>query len=221
LVRDSVERVIPNPTPDALKALRREAFEAAVALGASPDAVEVTIEIDSQTQRVRATAIGASEMRAAERTGEVTETEALGLAAASMNLPVDRLRIAAATPRMRIFQGEVEEKRWGLFRRRRAPIRAVDAGGVIRLQCANGCVWQAAAAQGLKSLRQLWTETTIYNGDSVIAPDVFLIVGARVVDLSGVISVEQAIAVAECEFEGLAPEAAIAMVGVQGGYGGR
>jgi len=221
LVRDTVERVIPNPRPDALKAIRREAFEAAVALGASPEAVEVTIEIDSQTQRVRATAIGASEMRAAERTGEVTETEARGIAAVSMNLPADRLKIAAATPRMRIFQGEVEEKRWGLFRRRRAPIRAVDVGGIIRVQCADGCVRQAAAAQVLKSLRQLWTETTIYNGDSVIAPAVFLIVGARVVDLSGVVSVEQAIAVAESEFEGLAPEAAIAMIGMQGGYRGR
>ena len=36
LVRETVERVIPNPTADALKAIRREAFEAAVALGASP-----------------------------------------------------------------------------------------------------------------------------------------------------------------------------------------
>ena len=61
LVRDTVERVIPNPTPDALKGIRREAFEAAVALGASPDAVEVTLEIDPRTQRVRAIAIGASE----------------------------------------------------------------------------------------------------------------------------------------------------------------
>jgi hypothetical protein len=216
-----VERVIPNPTPGALKAIRREAFEAAVALGASPDAVEVTIEIDARTQRVRATAIGASEMRAAERTSEVTETEALGIAAVSMNLPADQLRIAAATSRMRIFQGEVEERRWRVFRKRRAPIRAVDAGGVIRVQCANGCVQQAPVAQVLESLRRLWTETTIYNGDSVIAPDVFLIVGARVVDLSGVISVDQAIAVAESEFEGLAPEVAVAMIGVQGGYRGQ
>ena len=108
-----------------------------------------------------------------------------------------------------------------MFRRRRAPIRAVDAGGVIRVQCANGCVRQAPAAQVLESLRRLWTETTIYNGDSVIAPDVFLIVGARVVDLSGVVSVDQAIAVAESEFEGLAPEVAVAMIGVQGGYRGQ
>jgi N-methylhydantoinase A len=217
LVRDTVERVIPHPTPDALKAIRREAYEAAVALGASPDAVEVTIEIDSRTQRVRATAIGASEMRASQRSGEVTEAEALGIAAASMSLPPDQLKIAAATSRMRVFQGGVEEKKWGLFRRRRAPVRAVDAGGVIRVQCANGQVRQAVAARAAESLRQIWTETTIYNGDSVIAPDVFVIVGAQVVDLSGLIAIDQAVAVAECELDGLAPEAAVAMISVQGG----
>ena len=33
-------------------------------LGAAAENVEVTIEVDPQTQRVRATAMGASEMRA-------------------------------------------------------------------------------------------------------------------------------------------------------------
>src|SRR6266480_2548550 len=44
LVRDVVERVIPNPLPEDLKRIRREAFEAVVKLGAAPENVEVTIE---------------------------------------------------------------------------------------------------------------------------------------------------------------------------------
>jgi len=36
LVRDVVERVIPNPTPEDLKRIRREAFEAVVKLGPRP-----------------------------------------------------------------------------------------------------------------------------------------------------------------------------------------
>ena len=58
LVRDVVERVIPNPQPEDLKRIRREAFEAVVKLGAAPDGVEVTIEVDQNTHRVRATAMG-------------------------------------------------------------------------------------------------------------------------------------------------------------------
>ena len=62
LVRDVVERVIPHPKPEDLQAIRREALEAAVRLGADAKSVEVTIEIDRQTHRVRATAMGAAEM---------------------------------------------------------------------------------------------------------------------------------------------------------------
>ena len=224
LVRDVIERLIPNPTPDALKAIRREAFEAVVALGASPEAVEVTIEVDPRTQRVRATAIGAAEMRARERSRasarEVTEAEAVGIAAASMSLPAAELHIAAATPRMRVIQGRIEEKVfWGLLRKRRAPLRAVDADGVIRIQRSDGEVRQVPAAGATAALRKFWTDATIYNGDSVIAPDMFVIVGARVVDLSGIVAVDQALAVAQGELEGVAADAAVAMIGIPGRRG--
>ena len=64
LVRETIERVIPNPGPEDLQRIKREAFDAVVKLGAAPENVEVVIEVDPQTQRVRATAMGASEMRA-------------------------------------------------------------------------------------------------------------------------------------------------------------
>src|SRR6185312_12790852 len=67
LVRDVVERIIPNAQPDDIKRIRREALEAVVRLGAAPEGVEVTIEVDPNTHRVRATAMGASEMRARRR----------------------------------------------------------------------------------------------------------------------------------------------------------
>ena len=86
LVRDVVERVIPNPQPEDLKRIRREAFEAVVKLGAAPDNVEVTIEVDQNTHRVRATAMGASEMRARQRRDEVGETEAREIAAKAMGV---------------------------------------------------------------------------------------------------------------------------------------
>src|SRR5919202_1002910 len=216
LVRETVERVIPNATHEALKAIRREAFDAVVALGASPDEVEVTIEVDPQTQRVRATAMGASEMRAKARSREVSEEEARGIAAASIGLPAESLRLAAATPRMRVFQGRVEQRKWGLFRSRRSPLRAVDADGVIRIQRSDGVVRQAAGRDAMEALRRMWTDTTVYNGDSVIAPDMFVIVGARVVDLSGIVSLDQALAVAQGEFDGLAPTAPVALIGVAG-----
>src|SRR3954454_15701012 len=48
LVRETVERVVPNPTPDDLQRIKREAFDAVVKLGADPSQVEVTVEVDAQ-----------------------------------------------------------------------------------------------------------------------------------------------------------------------------
>ena len=76
LVRETIERVIPNPGPEDLQRIKREAFDAVVKLGAAPENVEVTIEVDPQTQRVRATAMGASEMRAQDMRKQVSEEEA-------------------------------------------------------------------------------------------------------------------------------------------------
>lgn len=219
LVRETVERVIPNVMPDDLQRIKREAFDAVVRLGAAPENVEVTIEVDPQTQRVRATAMGASEMRAQDMRKEVSEDEAREIAARSMGLSPETVRLAAATDQVRVFQGQVEERKWRIFRSRRAPLRAVDREGVIRVQRSDGVVARATAQTGLAEMRRLWEEVTIYNGDSVITPDMFVIAGRRVVDLSGVSALEQALAIGRSELEGLAPEAPVALITVQGARG--
>lgn len=219
MVRETIERVIPNPAPEDLQRIKREAFDAAVRLGAAPENVEVTIEVDSQTQRVRATAMGASEMRAQDLLKDVSEAEAHGIAARSMGLSAAAVRLVAATDEMRVFQGQVEERKWRFFKQRRTPVRAVDREGVIRVQRSDGTVAGASAATGLDQLRRAWEEVTIYNGDSVITPDLFMIVGRRVVDLSGVTALDQAVAIGRSELEGLAPDTPVALISVQGARG--
>jgi N-methylhydantoinase A len=219
LVRETVERIIPNATPDDLQRIKREAFDAVVKLGAAPENVEVTIEVDAQTQRVRATAMGASEMRAQDLLKDVTEEEARAIAAQSMGLPAADVHLVAATDQMRVFQGKVEERKWRFFKTRRAPVRAVDREGVIRIQRSDAVVVSASAANGLDQLKRVWEDVTIYNGDSVITPDVFVVAGRRVVDLSGVTALEQALAIGRSELEGLAPDTPVALISVQGARG--
>jgi N-methylhydantoinase A/oxoprolinase/acetone carboxylase beta subunit len=219
MVRETVERVIPNPTPEDLQRIKREAFDAVVRLGAAPENVEVTIEVDPQMQRVRAIAMGASEMRAQDLLKEVTEDEARSVAATSMGVPAEAVRLAAATDQIRVFQGHVEERRWRVFKKRRTPVRAVDREGVIRVQRSNGVVVGATAATGLAQLKRVWEEVTVYNGDSVITPDVFVISGRRVVDLSGVTALDQALAISRSELEGVPGETPVAIISVQGARG--
>jgi N-methylhydantoinase A/oxoprolinase/acetone carboxylase beta subunit len=219
LVRETIERVMPNPAPEDLQRIKREAFDAAVRLGAAPENVEVTIEVDPQTQRVRATAMGASEMRSQDMHKQVSQEEAAGIAATSMGLAPDTVRLAAATDDVRVFQAEVQERKWRFFTRRRNPVRAVDREGVIRIQRSDGVVAQASASDGLQQLRSLWESVTIYNGDSVIAPDMFVVAGRRIVDLSGITALDQAIAISRGELEGLPPEAPVVLISVQGARG--
>ncbi len=216
LVRETVERVVPNPRPGDLARIKREAIDAAVRVGAAQDGIEVAIEVDPLTQRVRATAMGASEMRAQDLLKDVSEAQARAIAAGSMGVPEHAVRLAAATDQIRVFQGEIAERRWRFFIRRRRPVRAVDREGVIRVQRGDAMVTAATAASGPDALRRLWETVTIYNGDSVITPDLFVIAGRRVVDLSGVITLDQALAIGGSELEGLPPEAPVVLIGVEG-----
>ena len=62
LVRDVVERTIADPTPEDIATLRREVSDRVIAAGAAAETIEVSIEIDSQRNRVRASASGATAM---------------------------------------------------------------------------------------------------------------------------------------------------------------
>jgi N-methylhydantoinase A len=142
------------------------------------------------------------------------ESEAREIAAKAMGVSLEGVALAAATPRMRVFQGKVEERSWGIFTKRRSPVRAVDMDGVIRVQRSHSVVRPASAHTALDGLRRLWEDTTIYNGDSTITPDIFVIVGGQLIDLSGVNSIDQAIAVTRSELDGLTANDAVALIGI-------
>ena len=58
LVRDVVERTILAPTPQEIAGIRREAADRVIAAGAAPDRVEVSVEIDTQRNRVTRDGLG-------------------------------------------------------------------------------------------------------------------------------------------------------------------
>ena len=129
------------------------------------------------------------------------------------------VKAAAKVTDVRVFQAEVTERKWRVFTTRRTPVRAVDREGVIRIQRSDGVVTQTSASNSLRQLRSLWESVTIYNGDSVIAPDLFVVAGCRIVDLCGIAALDQAIAISRGELEGMPPEAPVVLIGMQGARG--
>jgi len=205
LVRDVVERIIPNPQPEDLLAIRREALEAAVRVGADAKSVDVTVEVDQLTHRVRAIAVGAAEMHAKEAGGSITEGEARAAAASSMGLSSAALRLTAETSGLRVYQAAGD----GV-----GGVRAVDREGAIRIQRSRALVRSSTPRTLDKDIEHVWRETWQNDDDQVGAPGLFLLYEHHVADLSGVETLAQAKALAASELESLDGDAAIVFIGV-------
>ena len=218
LVRDVVERTIPNPSKDDLLRVRREAVEAVVRVGANPQTVEVQVEVDAQHQLVRATATGATEMRtrdlAAAGVDDAAQREA---AARSLGVEASILSEPARTPYYAALTCTREIKKlFGLLRTARTPLRLVDREGVIRLQMAHGAAEATPASRALPRLRELMAAQTSYGDGGERLPSVFLAAGARIFNLSGLLTAEHVLSLAEAELQHLpADEAVLLLVGEQ------
>ena len=212
MVRDSIERVIPNPKPDDLLAIRAEAREAVIRAGGHPGTVQVHVEVNPQTQRVRATAWGATEMRARDLRQTLGADEAREVAARSLRVAPNAVRLAARTSWHYAFTADVDERTLWVFRSTRHPVRVVDHAGFIKVQRADALIRETTAARALDELGALWGAATTYDGNGVIPPDVYLLVGAQVVDLSGMLSLEHAVPVASSELAGCRPGEPVVLV---------
>jgi len=211
--------VILNPTAADIAAIRQEARQGVMKACANPESIEVFVEINPQTGRVRATAIGTMEMRSQEMCRILGPEECRPIAAQSMNLSPERVELRASTGLVHIYQGLVEEKRWKVFTSRRHPLRVIDNQGFVKVQRSDGSAFQLSGATALDGLKQAWENLTIYNGDSIIYLDLFLIVGSHIVDLSGVQSMEQAFGVVSTELEGVAEDQPVVVMGTRGQRG--
>lgn len=212
LVREVVERTIVDPAPEDIVRIRREAQDAVVAAGASPERVEVAIEIDPQRNLVRATASGASEL--AESAAHKIEDEAsLTVAAATLlRGNPDEARRIAATGSLAVFERTRTLR--GRFGRSRIvrDVRVLDRTGVGRLALRDAFVRQSRGADALADLRAAVEEATAFGDVGRALPDIYVLHGARIADFSGLASGEQAAALAEEELAGRDADAPVVIL---------
>ncbi len=208
LVRDVVERIIPHPKPEDLQAIRREALEAVVRLGADPAGVEVTVEVDRLTHRVRAIAMGAAEMHVKDPGGSIPEREARAIAARSMSLSAEALHLAAETAGLRTYRSTPD----GF-----GAVRVVDREGAIRMQRSRALVRTTTAAEAQQAICEVWKETAGGSGTGHASPGLLIHFGGHLVDLSGVESLDQAVALARSELEAEEGDTVVGVIGFRVG----
>ncbi|HEY4440271.1 MAG TPA: hydantoinase/oxoprolinase family protein, partial [Candidatus Elarobacter sp.] len=184
LVREVVERTIVDATPDDLARIRREAIDAAIASGAAPDRVEVTIEVDTARNRVRATASGATALvEGAQTVTAIAEGERLKIAAAHLRVAADVVRIVAATDALAVVASERESA-------------IVDRRGVVRLVLPNARARELRCADTAAFLPRAIDDETTFGDVGRALPDVYVLRGERIGAFEGLAEGAQIVALA-------------------------
>lgn len=207
MVRDVVERTVPNPTQEQILAIRREAEQSVIRAGADPATVEVFVEIDAQRNVVRAIGVGATALRTRQRGVTLSDQERARLAAESLRMEPSQVSRVGGTELLDIYAGVVETKRlFGLFRSRKTPMRVVDREGVIRLQVPGGSVATSQAGALAEDLKRVLEERSQYGDAGIEMPNTFVLCGGRILDLSGLLAPDQVASLAAAELGGIPPE---------------
>lgn len=192
MVRDVVERVVPSPTPEDIKSIKREAIDKAVESGAAPDSVEVHIEIDPQTSKLTAIALGSTEVKTTDLLKECSEQEARKLAAEDMRAAAADISLVGQTTNFYVYNRELKGKK---------PLRILDKKGFIKVQRTDGEVVLAKASAYRSIVSRMWEELAIFKADAILRPDYYLCVGARVMDFNGTGELEQILMLMDVEMQ--------------------
>jgi len=209
LVRDSVERVVPNPTPEIIESIKREAYYSAIRSGAEPESVQVYIEVDAQRLRVKAIATGSVGLRTRELSKKVNVEEAMRIAAESMHASPDEVTLLESIDNLYVFSKKRQKSGAD------TPIRVVDSSGFIRLQRSKGEVVSCLSQNAISEVKRLWENNMAFLADAVIYPEIYLLAGGRVSDLSGMTTFEQVEAFIKSELTAIRPDEKIILIAVK------
>ena len=203
MVREMVERTIPNPTAKDIAELKKEAKELAMNSGAVEDSVEVYVEIDEQAQKVTAIAMGSTEVKTTDLMKNCDEKEAVQIAAESIGVPEDQVELAASNGQVFVVTCQQGSKR---------QLRVIDKKGFIKIQRSDGGCLRTTMADAVDDLKKIWDASSNFSSEVRINPDAYVIVGSRVIDYSGIPEYKQVAGLIEAELADREPDDEIILV---------
>lgn len=217
MVREMIERTMPNPSHQDILSVRREAEQKAIASGANPETVEVTVEIDHTKNLVRAIAIGTTELRSKDLTNlRLDRDSIIKIAAEDMKMAPDDITLAVDNGSIYAIQCKKETRKvFGLFKSVRTPLRIVDDEGVIRLRKQNAQVTVCSGSNWRESVLAIVERNTDYS-DGRKLPNTYVVYGKRIIDLSGLDTVDRVVTLADMELAKASVDEQIIIVCSQG-----
>ncbi len=209
MLRECVERTVVTPGEAELLAIRREAREAITASGARADSIQVEVEVDTSRSVLRATATGST----------VTDPVPVPVDELEAHLPTlfpqgcETPKPIASTTAFQVYQAP-RQRRWllGLMTRQETHLRVLDRGGVVRLQKANASCLSLPARKIPGGLPAFLAGLADYGDSGREAPEVQLLHGSRLLDLSGIAREEQIAALVTAELAGTPEEEPVVVI---------
>jgi len=204
LIREVVEKSCLNPTAEEIFRLRTEAREKVLSQGASPNTIEVFIEIDAKKNLIRAEAQGSIEFKNENQKiinialSPVQIGAEIKKALALRDEPTHIMRAQSSSLSADLF--EVRTKKFfGLSTLMTHPVVVTDLRGVFRLKLRSGNVVASTAGTIAGALNDQIPKHTLYGDGGVDYPFVYALLADRIVDLSKLNTPEQIRAVLEIE----------------------
>ena len=207
MIRDVVERVIPSPSKKDIADIKKEAANMAIANGAVPDTVEVQIEIDSQTSRVTAIALGSSEVQTTDLLKACTEDEARAIAAKSMGATLEETKLITKSNVFYVFTSKRKDGS--------NQIRIIDKKGFIKVQRGNGDAIKCKVSEAQKSIDEMWEHLAVFKNDIKLTPDMYLCTGGKVLDYAGMMDLDQLYLVVDTELATLEDDEEVILIGAK------
>jgi len=201
MIRDSIEKTVINPTEADILALRQEAAASVIGMGAIPETIEVSIEIDSKNKKVIASAMGTSELRTKDiDIQKLSEDRLIAICIASLRTAREHISVAGRTSFLyAIVASETRRRFFGIVTTRSQQLRVIDKEGTIRLQIRD-CIVDSVQNGAVKSKITEMIETLTTFGDAgALVPNIYLLVSAKIVDLTGLIKESQIMALVDLE----------------------
>ena len=203
MVREMVERTLPNPSAQDIAQLKKEAKEMAMNSGAVEDSIEVYVEIDEQAQKVTAIAMGSTEVKTTDLMKNCDEKEAISIAAASMGVAEDKVNLEAANGQIFVATCRQGNK---------SQLRVIDKKGFVKIQRSDGSCLTTTMEKSGENLKKIWDASSNFSSEVRINPDVYVICGSRVIDYSGIPEYKQVAGLIEAELSDRAPSDEIILV---------
>jgi hypothetical protein len=196
MLQETVERTLMDPTSEDLASIRQEAESILIRSGADPQTIEVRVELDREQGILRATAMGAHQMVTEGQQKKILSKEDLKESAALvLKIPVSSIRTTHETDTFILFEGKTVRKNWGgLFSETRHSWVVIERCGRVRLHAQKGAI---APLHG--DPEAVLQRTVRYTDAGSILPAIFLITASRLIDFSGLSTVEQTVAMCHQE----------------------